>query len=175
MNRARLCLILVSSLALGACVRSMGDLEAYVAEVKARKQVRIDPIPQIKAYKAVSYVAADRRDPFVPSVSDRERQLAGGATGVSVPRPDANRNREPLEEFPIDSLRMTGTIQYQGRMYALVKAPDGVIHRVTSGDHLGQNYGKVTAVTPSEVDLTEVIPDGFGGWTERPALLALEE
>jgi type IV pilus assembly protein PilP len=92
-----------------------------------------------------------------------------------VPGPDRNRNREPLEEFPVDSLRMVGTIDFNGHTYALVKAPDSVIHRVTIGDHMGQNYGKIVTITPSEVDLSEVIPDGFGGWTERPASLALEE
>jgi type IV pilus assembly protein PilP len=165
-------IMLASVVGLGACSQGMGDLEQYVAEVKARKTAKIDPIPQIKPYEAVAYVAGDRRDPFVPATPDRDRSQPSAS---AVPGPDRNRNREPLEEFPVDSLRMVGTIDFNGHTYALVKAPDSVIHRVTIGDHMGQNYGKIVTITPSEVDLSEVIPDGFGGWTERPASLALEE
>ncbi len=85
------------------------------------------------------------------------------------------RPREPLEEFPMDSLRMLGMVTAQDHRYALIKAPDGVVHRVAMGDHLGQNYGEVVRITESEVGLKEIVPDGFGGWVERPAKLALPD
>lgn len=172
MNIRPVAVTLMAAAALAACSNNMSDLEQYVAEVKARKTVHVEPIPQIKPYEAVPYVAGDRRDPFVPSATENNREKGSPNQGL---RPDANRNREPLESFPLDSLRMVGTISYEGRTYALIKAPDSVIHRVTIGDHMGQNYGKITSITATEVDLTEVVPDGFGGWSERPASLALEE
>ncbi|MGV2481579.1 UNVERIFIED_CONTAM: pilus assembly protein PilP, partial [Salmonella enterica subsp. enterica serovar Weltevreden] len=85
--------------------------------------------------------------------------------------PDLSRNKEPLEEFPIDALRMVGTIDTKGVTYALVKAPDGVVHRVTRNDHLGQNYGRIVGISESEVSLVELVPDGFGGWLERAATI----
>jgi type IV pilus assembly protein PilP len=89
-------------------------------------------------------------------------------------RPDLNRSKEPLEEYPLDGLKLVGAVTYKGREYAMVKAPDGVIHRVTIGDHMGQNYGKITKVSEAAVSLSEIIPDGFGGFAERPSTLAAE-
>lgn len=158
------CLLLVGVAALGAC-SSDDDLQQYIAQVKARKSSKIEPIPQMKQYEAFTYVAGDRREPFTPSVPSN----SGGI------RPDMNRNREPLEEFPLDALKMVGVIDYNKTQYAMVKAPDGVIHRVTVGNYMGQNFGKITKISESEVDLDEIVPDGFGGFKEQPATLAADQ
>lgn len=160
--------VLALSLLLAACGGPDDDLQAYVAEVKARKSSDIEPIPQIKPYEPFEYVPGDRRDPFVLV----EPQSQAATTG---PRPDLRRNREPLEEYPIDALRMVGTINTKNGAFALIKAPDGVVHRVTLRNHLGQNYGEIIRITESEVSLLELVPDGFGGWTQRPASLALTQ
>lgn len=162
-------LIALSALGLTACSVGMSDLEDFVAQEKAKKSNRIEPIPQIKQYEAFAYVEGNRRDPFVPTEPDTR---AAGAAGNSALRPDLHRNREPLEEFPLDGLRMMGIIQANGQTYALIKAPDNVIHRVTRGDHMGQNYGAITSISDSEIKLTEIIPDGFGGWMQRPASIS---
>lgn len=156
------------SLTLAGCFGGNDDLQRYVAEVKARKKTQIEPLPQMKQYEPFAYVVGDRRDPFSPTLAARDR----GDGGI---RPDLNRNKEPLEEFPLDGLRFVGVVTYEKRIYALIKAPDGVIHRVTVGDHMGQNYGRITKVTEPEVTLAEIIPDGFGGFIERPATLAAAE
>lgn len=166
MSRLRVAGLLLALL-LAGCGPDMSDLRQYVDEVKARKTAQIEPIPQMKQYEAFAYQEGGRRDPFMPTLPERERSATG-----SGPVPDLNRNKEPLEEFPIDSLRMVGRVNYEGRTYAMVKAPDNVIHRVTIGDHLGQNYGKITAISETEIKLAEIIPDGFGGFVERPATLA---
>ena len=155
---------------LSACSSGMSDLENYVTEVKGRKTRQIEPIPQVKQYEAFTYKAEDRRDPFVRAEPPRDANAPN-----SLLRPDLTRNREPLEEFPLDGLRMLGIINKDKTNYALVKAPDNVVHRVTLGNHMGQNYGKIVKVTETQVDLVEVIPDGFGGFMERPANLALTE
>ena len=158
----------MAALLLTACGSGMSDLESYVAEVKARKSRNIEPIPQIAPYEPVEFVAEDRRDPFVPAAPDRD-------DASNALKPDINRNREALEEFPLDALQLLGTIQNGKQLYALIRAPDGVVHRITFGNHLGQNYGEVKRITDTQIDLVEIIPDGFGGFMERPASLTLPE
>lgn len=161
-------LVLVSAFCM-ACSSGLEDLEQRVAEVKSRKSVQIEPIPQIKQFETFAYDPAGRRDPFQQSQPDPESRVATG------PQPDLNRNREPLEEFPLDALRMQGIIETNKAVFALVKAPDGVIHRVSVGNHMGQNYGEIKAIGETEIRLAEIIPDGFGGWVSRPAMLALAQ
>jgi len=168
MNRAITPLVL-TALLLAGCSSGMDDLETYVAEVKARKTRAIEPIPQIKQYEAFTYVTENRRDPFVRAEPPREAAPANSL------RPDLSRNREPLEEFPLDALRMLGIINAGNASYGLVKAPDNVVHRVTLGNHMGQNYGRISKISESQIDLVEIVPDGFGGFMERPANLALTE
>ncbi|HEX4895985.1 MAG TPA: pilus assembly protein PilP [Solimonas sp.] len=169
----RMAALLASALFLQGCSDDMSDLERYVAEVKGRKSNSIDPIPQMKPYEAFTYVAGERRDPFIQV--DIETKEAAAAAGAPGPRPDLNRNKEPLEEFPIDALRMVGTIVTPKGVFALIKAPDNVVHRVTLKDHMGQSFGEIVAITDSEVSLIELVPDGFGGWTQRQASIALAQ
>ncbi len=170
MRHHALVLALLAGTMMSACSTGMADLEQYVTEVKARKTRQIEPIPQIKQYEAFAYVGGERRNPFVRA----EPQKDPNAPGSNI-RPDPNRNPEPLEEFPLDGLRMLGTINKEKVVFALVKAPDNVVHRVTRGNHMGQNYGKIISVSETVIDLVEIIPDGFGGFMERPANLALSQ
>lgn len=90
-------------------------------------------------------------------------------------RPDSNRPREALEAFPLDTLRMVGTLDQGGQSWGLVRANDGTIHRVQPGNYLGQNHGRIANITEYEIELVEIVPDGLGGWIERQASLALSE
>ena len=163
------CGVLFACLALlSACSSDMDELQQYIAGVKARKSTKIDPIPQIKQYEAFTYVPGDRREPFTPSLPESARN------GQGV-HPDMSRNREPLEEFPLDALKLVGLIDYNKVAYAMIRAPDGVIHRVSVGNYMGQNFGKITHISESEVLLDEIVPDGFGGFKEQPASLAADQ
>ena len=162
-----LCVVVAALLT--ACGSGQSDLDRYIAEVKARKSKDIEPIPQVKPYQPFEYQPAGRRDPFV--FIERNDQPAN----PNGPRPDLHRNKEPLEEYPLDALRMVGIISTPKGTFALVKAPDAVVHRVTIHNHLGQNYGEIVAISESEISLLELVPDGFGGWTQRPASLALSQ
>ena len=149
----------------------MSDLRSYVARIKARKVTHIPPVRRIQAYHPFAYQPGDRRAPFMPE---------NGASGLTAPtgtgnglHPDFNRPKQPLEAYPLGALQMVGTIQFGGTIYAMIQAPDDVIHRVTLVEYMGQNYGKVVKITPSEVDLSEIVPDGFGGWKRRPASIGL--
>ena len=90
-------------------------------------------------------------------------------------RPDSRRSREFLEQFPLDTLRMVGTLRLQARNFGLVQGKDGPVHRILPGNYLGQNEGRVLSVNESRISLIEIVPDGLGGYIERPAALALSE
>ena len=98
----------------------------------------------------------------------------GSGSGPGV-RPDSRRNREYLEQFSLDTLKMVGTLNLNGSSYGLVQTKDGRVHRVVVGEHLGTNDGKILTISPSKIALVEIIPDGLGGYIERPAALALNE
>lgn len=167
-SRTAACLLCAATLMAG-CGGDSDDLMAYVEEVKSRKSSDIEPLPQIKPYETFLYVDAGRRDPFINAPTQK-----GGGSALSA-FVDTRRNREPLEEFPLDALRLVGTLTIAGQRYALVRDPAAVVHRVTVGNYLGQNYGKITAIAESEITLREIVPDGFGGYIERPATIAASE
>lgn len=173
--RTRLALLplMAAVLLASGCSNKDKELQQWLTEVKARKPARLEPIPQVKPYEPFTYVVADRRNPFLLADADRPEQRV--STGDGGLRPDLNRNREALEAFPLDALSMLGIIRIGTATYALVLAPDGIVHRAALGNYLGQNYGRITAIDETEVALAELVPDGFGGWVQRPASLALEE
>lgn len=150
------------------CSRSMSDLEAYIAETKARPGGRIEPLPEISTYDTFAYEPGDARSPFVPDTPASTR----AGDGV---RPDADRRREYLEGFPLDTLRMVGTLQLGGQLYGLVQTGDRLVHRVIVGNYLGQSDGRIISITDSAIQLLEIIPDGLGGYTERAASIGLGE
>ena len=151
---------------LAAC-SSQGDLHEWVAQVKARKGAPLPALPVVKTFETFIYQDQDKRDPFEPAPPQ------AGSANTLGPHPDQNRPREPLEAFPLDSLKMVGTIGAKGNVEALIRDPQGVIHQVHVGDYMGQNYGHVTQVTAGEIDLVELVPNGSGGWMERDASVAL--
>lgn len=151
--------------ALHACSSRDSDLDNFIAATKKEPGGRVEPLPEVKPYEAYVYTDENLRSPFVPGGS-------GTATGV---RPDSRRNREYLEQFSLDTLRMVGTLNLNGQRYGLIQARDGRVYRVVAGDHMGTNDGKISDITASKITLTEIVPDGLGGYIERPAALALNE
>ena len=170
-SRRRALLALLAAALLVACTGGMDDLEQYVKEVKAKPGGRIEPLPEIKPYESFAYDASTMRSPFVP---DTPVVAESGGAGGGV-RPDANRNREFLEQFPLDTLKMVGTLRLNGQNYGLVQTKDGLVHRVVPGNYLGTSDGKVIDISASKIQVIEIVPDGLGGYMERPAALALNE
>lgn len=168
----RLCLI-AAALALAGCAQQeMGDLHKFISDVKARPPTAIEPIPQIKQAETFLYVANDRRDPFaafMEAESPTEVATVGGLT------PDFNRRKEELEAYPLDSLSMVGTLEQSSDYWALVKTKEGTIHRVKPGNYLGQNHGRILAISEDRIDLQELVQDSKGGYLEHNAALALGE
>jgi type IV pilus assembly protein PilP len=162
-----LAVLVVACLALTACTRGSRDLEAWVAEVKARPAPPLDPLPVMKQFETFEYAAQDLRDPF--SKPDADAEGNGGL------RPDPNRRKEVLEAFPLDSLDMVGTIGSGDGVVGLVMGPDKVTYRVRPGNYMGLSDGRVTAVFEDRLEMVELVPDGAGGWLERQAKIALED
>ena len=151
---------------LAGCSGRDGDLDRFIDATKKEPGGRVEPLPEVKPYEAFTYTDQDLRSPFVP----------GGSGGASAGlRPDSKRNREFLEQFSLDTLKMVGTLSLGGNRYGLVSTKDGRVHRVVVGEHIGTNDGKITDITPSKIALVEIIPDGLGGYIERPAALGLNE
>mgnify|MGYP001404355362 CR=1 FL=1 len=155
------------AVALTGCTRGDRDLRAGVAEVKARPAPPLDPLPVMKQFETFEYAAQDLRDPFAQPRPDSDASNAL--------RPDPNRRKEVLEAFPLDSLDMVGTIGAGGDVIGLVMGPDKVTHRVRAGNYMGLSDGRITAVHEDRIELVELVPDGAGGWLERPARIALED
>ncbi len=171
MNR-RLLLLLASALAVGGCADdSMKDLKAYAEEVKSRPGGPIKPVPEFKPAETYTYAPGDRRSPFAIQEAESEpTQAVAGGTG---PRPDPNRRREELEQFPLDTLRMVGILEQNNEIWGLVQSKEKTIYRVQPDNYMGQNHGKITRITEESIELTELIPDGIGGYIERQAKLDL--
>lgn len=164
----RLLLLPFLALLLVGCGDGHDDLRAYIDRVNDRPGRELDPLPEPQEYEAFIYREAGRRDPFAPIRPQREASRSGL-------RPDEDRPREALEAYPLDSLQMVGVIASAGVPYALIRDPENIIHRVSAGQYAGQNFGRISAVTPTETRLIEIVPDGFGGYTERPAAIPLAE
>ena len=154
--------------ALTACSSADNELARFVEDTKKEPGGRVEPLPEIKPYETFLYSAAELRSPFLPS-------SPGSGAGYGGIRPDAKRNREFLEQFSLDTLKMVGTLRLGGSMFGLVQTKDGLVHRVSLGEHMGQAEGKITDITPSKISLVEIVPDSLGGYMERPAALALNE
>ena len=168
------CLALTLVLTLAGCTRGVTstpdgapNLETFIAEVKARPAPPLDLLPGMQQFETFEYAAQALRDPFSNAFTDQ--------SNGNGPRPDSVRRKQTLEQFPLDSLDMVGTLGRGSSLVALVMAPDKVTYRLQPGAYMGQADGRVTAVYEDRIELVELVPDGAGGWLERPATLALED
>ena len=157
--------LMLAASALSGCSSKDDELDQFIADTKKEPGGRVEPLPELKPYESYSYESASMRSPFMPGGS------GGGAAGSL--RPDQRRNREFLEQFSLDTLRMVGTLRLADRTYGLIKTKDGLVHRVLPGNYLGQADGRVTEISASKISVVEIVPDGLGGYMERPASLGL--
>lgn len=169
--------VVLSLLSLVGCAANndFSDLDAFIAEVKARPKKPIEPLPEFKAYQAFTYSAASRRSPFTAPVEVEVAQIE--ARPQSNVKPNLDRPRELLENFDLGSMLMVGTIVKAGEstLYALINDGRGGIHRVRSGQYLGKNHGRIVNIDQTGIQLIEIVSDGQGGWFERPRTLGLKE
>ena len=170
MMRTRLSVI-VGSLVLASCGGGeFSDLKEFVDQSGQGLRGRVEPLPQVKAYEPMTYNAFDLPDPFRPRKVEADAR--GGSSG---PSPDFNRRKEALEAYPLESLKMVGTLERSSQRWALIKTPDNNLYRVRRDNYLGQNFGVVTMITESSITLKELIQDTTGSWSERTSNLQLLE
>ena len=158
---------------LSACSEGMDDLDKYIVSVKARPADPIPPIPSVKTYTPYEYAGLTGRDPFIASITEGSDD--GRSTSGSGPQPDFERSKEYLERYELDTLSMVGTFSQEESEWALVRDPEGIIHRVPVGDYIGKNHGRVVNISNTQVNLSELISDGTGGWLVREASIAMVE
>ncbi len=162
--------LILTGLLAGCSNPDMNDLRAFIEEVKQRPPGRIEPLPEIKEVDTHTYSSSDLRNPFAPEKVQETQTSVAQSSGLT---PDFNRRKEELEQFPLDTLRMVGTLDKEDAVLALIRTNDGTIHTVKSGNYIGLNYGKIDRISEEKIELTEIIKDGQGGYIERQATMAL--
>lgn len=174
-RRCQLAMIYCLLLLLNGCGGDdFSDINKYIQEVKARPRGAIEPLPETKVVETFVFKPDGLRDPFrqIEKNIDESNVDLSGVSGI---KPDTERRKEELEAYPLDSLRMMGTLKDQKGLWGLVKAKDGTIHSVQVGNHMGQNYGKIVRILEDKIELMEIVPDKPGTWREQQATLALAE
>ena len=156
----------------GCADPKLQDLRNFVAAEKAKTPERIQPIPEIKQIDTFLYEHQGRRDPFMPMQERVSKEVELVENGI---QPDFNRRKEELENYALDALRMVGVLEQTGVTWGLVQSKEGTIHRVRSGNYIGQNHGRIMLISEDKIELNEIVQDGSGGYSERQASLVLTE
>lgn len=169
--RYRLAIVL-TCLALASCGGEQhSDLRQFVKESDSMPRGRIPPLPEVKPYEPFEYAAFDLLDPFVP----RKIEAPKMASAPGALQPPPNHRKGPLEAFPLENLKMVGTLQQHKNIFALIKTPDNNLYRVKNGDFMGQNFGRIIDISESALKLKELIQDSGNEWKEEERTLLLQE
>lgn len=159
------------TLLLVGCGKDLTDLQEYANQVKATAQTNIEPMPTVEKYESFEYSVTGLRSPFVAPkpelIQDKYSQ------SLDCLQPSFRRNKEPLEKYPLDNVKMRGTLGSRTSMFALVSASDGSLYRVSVGNHIGLFHGKIVDITSEAILLEEMIPDGTGCWEIRKAEITI--
>ena len=167
------CLALVLPLVLSACGGEQDELQTWMDHERQTVKPNVQPLSAPQKFNPEAYAGLDGIEPF-------STQKLTGALKQEAQQPNSvvaaelNRRKEPLEAYPLDSMSMVGSVQKQGRPYALLRV-DSLLYQVKAGDYLGQNYGKILKITETEISLREIVQDAAGEWVERPTTLQLQE
>lgn len=148
------------------------DLKEELKKLTADMRGKVEPLPVVRPYEAVPYKAYDLPDPFGAAKIELVTKAAA-STGGGL-KPDLNRPKEPLESFPLESVKVVGVLQQGKDSYALVRA-EGSVYRVKAGNYLGQNFGLITSINETQVQLRELVQEAGGDWAERVSTLQLQE
>ena len=181
----RLTVVVLAILGIAGCVSDdMSDLEKQVSKIMSKPGGRLEPLPEIKPYEAYVYESgkSGARNPFKRfyvveqslAIEESEGPVDDGLT-EEMRNEIQNRNREELERFELDSIKMVGTLQNEDNHWGIVLDPGGIVHRVKTGNYIGLNIGKITSIEEEQIEVREIIKDNSGRYGERKALLPLTE
>lgn len=175
MRAAKLCSALCAVAALSGCLGSQEDLKSWMREERAKVRPRVEAISEPKRFEPQNYTVGAAVDPFsnvkLTQALHRETARPGQSDLLAL---ELNRRKEALEALPLDTMAMVGSLDQKGQRVALVRA-DKLLYQVRVGNHMGQNYGRITRIGETELDLREIVQDAAGEWIERPATLKLQE
>ncbi len=172
------CSFLVAfALVLSACTSSGQDeLQVWMQNERNSIKPSVKPIPSPTKFEPQAYAGERLTPPF--SIEKLTSALIGNQStpvvNAALIEPELNRRKQPLEAYPLDTMSMVGSLNRDGQLVALVKV-DNLLYQVRPGSYLGQNYGRVTKISETEVVMREIVQDSGGEWTERPAALQLQE
>lgn len=160
----------------GGCTSSGEDeLQLWMQEERNAIRPQVTPIPEPSKFEPQVYQSDRMIEPFsnekMASVSG---SLAATVINSKLLEPELNRRKQPLEAYPLDTMRMVGSLSRGGQLVALIKV-ESLLYQVRAGSYLGQNYGRINQITETEITLREIVQDPSGEWTERPAALQLQE
>jgi type IV pilus assembly protein PilP len=149
------------------------EVRLWMEEVKSQTKVEIPKVAEPKKFTPFIYSGKTSVDPYSASklAVALAKLQAGSGTGF---KPDLERRREPLESYPLDALKMVGTLEKPGLTYVLLQV-DKTVFQAKVGNYVGQNLGMITKIMDSEVELKEIVQDAAGDWVERKAKLELQE
>jgi type IV pilus assembly protein PilP len=173
-----LLILLASTLGLVGCNGNAGfsDLDRFMQEIDAKPRGKIPDLPEVQVYKAFTYSAANRRSPFLPpeEVVINEIRIQKDQSNV---KPNLDRVPEVLESFALGELRMVGTLQRNENdvLWALISDNTGSVHMAKTGQYMGKNHGRIVNIEAGRLDLIEIVPNGYGGWLERPRTISLDD
>jgi type IV pilus assembly protein PilP len=169
-------MIVVLLTLVGCGSSSEDDIRQWLVEERNQTRPKVAPIPAPKQFKPEAYANAAAIEPFSNQKLTQalKRDSAQVASNGALVAPELARRKEPLEAFPLDAMSLVGSIVKAGQPVALVKV-DSLLYQVKPGNYLGQNFGKVTKISETEVGLREIVQDAVGEWIERAATLQLQE
>ncbi|MDH5648430.1 MAG: pilus assembly protein PilP [Gammaproteobacteria bacterium] len=160
----------MSVLLFGCSDDGMNDLREFVENAHKDTKPKVDPIPEVKTHEVFAYGSAEGTDPF-GEFNLRPR----GTKAANKSGPDLRRRKEPLEEYPLDALKMVGTLSRKSESWVIIQAPDGTVHKAQVGNYLGQNFGKLVSISEDKIELIETIQDPLGDWIKRDASISVVE
>ena len=177
MKALRASLIMLCALPMWGCGSTGEDeLRQWMANERAQAKPRVTPISEPKQFLPQPYVADEGMEPFnvLKLTQALKRESAQVATNAALIAPEMARRKEPLEAFPLDAMAMVGSMNKNGKPTALLTV-DKLLYQVQLGNYLGPNYGRITAITETSIQLREIVQDPTGDWIERTTSLELQE
>lgn len=176
MNSIKVCLVACAAVVASGCdLTGQGELQQWMNDTRQTMRPNVQPVPEPKEFTPQAYDSRGAVDPFdsqkIVMAVARQQQARASASAI---RPDLDRRRETLEGFPLDQVRMVGMMWQAGVNVALLES-NGSTHMVRIGNYVGQNFGLITRISETEVQLKEIVQDAAGEWVERPARLELQE
>ncbi len=166
-------MLLAMALPLAGCSDEQGELTQWMEQQKREVKPSVQPLSAPKKFNPQAYTQLASVEPFsTQKLSVALKQEARQPNSLLAA--EINRRKEPLEAYPLDSMSMVGSVSKSGRPYALLRV-DNLLYQVKQGDYLGQNYGKITKISETDLSLREIVQDAAGEWIERTSALQLQE